>query len=223
MGASHLSIFEFGENLVPRVVVAASEDGGDLAARAGSEFVRLALYRGDPLTSIIDRGSRAHGPVVQISTPVASAERDRHHFYEMLGLADRITILDRSRAGWISLNFYRVVGSRELSDAALADLISDAAALHALASRHLELFSGERVDDDMSELLRRRLMRLGGSLTARETEVCILALQGATNPEIASSLKIEPSTVSTLRHRAYDRLGVSNIVEIFLKCLVIPA
>ena len=220
LDAAHLSIFRFDDALVPTVLVTASRDGGTIAKTAGQEFVRLALYKDDPLASVIRQRESDARPVVQRLTPsLARDGRGRSHFYESLGLTDRITILDRSRAGWISVNFYRTKDSAVLAPAGLEQLILEAATLHALASRHLELISTTFAGEGTPELLRSRLRMMDGGLTPRETEVCVLALQGATNAEIGAALKIEVSTVSTLRHRAYERLGVSNIVEIFLKCL----
>jgi DNA-binding CsgD family transcriptional regulator len=219
LGARHLSIFIFDERLVPRVASAASLDGSDLASRAGEEFVRLALYKDDPLVSVVNRKSGDGRPLVQRSTPVAA---DQKKFYLSLGLTERVTILDRARSGWLSINFYRTNKSAPLSPAAMDGFVADASLLHTLASKHIELIRHRAPEHDATGYLRQCLKQLCASLTERETDVCVLALQGNKNTEIASALGIEPSTVSTLRHRAYDRLQVSNLVEIFLKCLVLP-
>lgn len=218
--AAHLSIFRFNDALVPTVLVAASRDGGTMARTAGQEFIRLALYKDDPLASVIRQRESDARPLVQVMTPSLAAEGGgRPRFYQSLGLTDRITILDRSRAGWISVNFYRLKGAARLAPAALEQIVLEAATLHALVSRHLELISPTLAGQGTPELLRSRLRMMDAGLTPRETEVCVLALHGATNAEIGAALGIEVSTVSTLRHRAYERLGVSNVVEIFLKCL----
>lgn len=218
-----MSIFFFSQNLVPRIAAAASLDGSDLALRAGKEFIRLGLYKDDPLVSIVNRKSGDGRPVVQCSAPAASTPAPgRRRFYLSLGLTERITIVDRAKAGWISLNFYRTDRSAPLPSTAVEDLVSDASILHAIVSKHIELTQNLVPEHNRAELLWHRLEQLCDSLTERETEVCVLALQGKTNAEIGVALGIQPSTVSTLRHRAYDRLGVSNLVEIFLKCLVLP-
>lgn len=220
LGARHLSVFRFDTRLVPEVVLAYGVDGGALARRAGQQFIQLRLYRQDPLRTIVRQGRADRYPVFQISSLSApDVPPERRRFYEALGLTDRITVINRGVAGWVSLNFYRTLQSGMLQHAAVDSLVEHAPSVHAAVSRHVDLIVRSAEPADMTELLGHRLRLLSAGLTPRETEVCVLALQGATNGEIAHHLKIEQSTVSTLRHRAYERLGVSNIVELFLRCL----
>lgn len=220
LGAFHLSAFLFDADLVPCVVLASSFDGGDLAAQAATNFTRHRLYEVDPLRPVIGAGSGESAPMVQRFSPhdPAAAEGQRR-FYDKLGLTQRLTIVGVSALGWLSVNFYRTAQSAPLGEQAFDDLVRHAAVIHALVARHVELTASAAHPRETGEVLRQRLALLDGALTPRETEVCLHALQGATNAEIAVAMKIEPTTVSTLRHRAYERLDVSNIVELFLKCL----
>ena len=52
------------------------------------------------------------------------------------------------------------------------------------------------------------------TLSPREAEVVKMLLAGNTQEEIAQALGIKSSTVSTYRHRALDKLGLSSISEI---------
>lgn len=51
-------------------------------------------------------------------------------------------------------------------------------------------------------------------LTRREFEVAVMIVQGRDNAAICQSLGITGKTLSTLRHRIYEKLGVSNDVEL---------
>ena len=51
-------------------------------------------------------------------------------------------------------------------------------------------------------------------LSQRELQVVLMTLQGRDLGKIAESLMISPKTVSTYRHRIYEKLGVKNGVEL---------
>ena len=51
-------------------------------------------------------------------------------------------------------------------------------------------------------------------LSDRETEVMMMIIQGIRNKDIAERLCLSPKTISTLRYRLYEKLGVSNDVEL---------
>ena len=51
-------------------------------------------------------------------------------------------------------------------------------------------------------------------LSQREMQVLMMILQGRTTQEISDSLCLSPKTISTYRHRLYDKLDISNDVEL---------
>lgn len=51
-------------------------------------------------------------------------------------------------------------------------------------------------------------------LSERELEIALLLTKGAKVPDIASSLNISAKTVNTHRYRMFEKLGVSNDVEL---------
>lgn len=53
-----------------------------------------------------------------------------------------------------------------------------------------------------------------GTLTAREMQIMLMIIRGQSNQYISDSLFLSPKTVSTYRHRLYDKLDVSNDVEL---------
>lgn len=51
-------------------------------------------------------------------------------------------------------------------------------------------------------------------LSSREMQIMLMVTQGASTQEISDSLFLSPKTISTYRHRLYEKLGVSNDVEL---------
>jgi len=66
------------------------------------------------------------------------------------------------------------------------------------------------------------LARLGGNnpdspfatLSHREMQVLMMIIQGLKNQDISDSLCLSPKTISTYRHRLYEKLGVETDVEL---------
>lgn len=60
---------------------------------------------------------------------------------------------------------------------------------------------------------------VGSRLTEREAAVVRLAIEGLANREIANQLTLTEHTVKNYLFRVFDKLGVSNRVELVLSCL----
>jgi DNA-binding NarL/FixJ family response regulator len=58
------------------------------------------------------------------------------------------------------------------------------------------------------------------SLSARELEVSEYIVTGLGSKEIASKMSLEITTVSTYRRRAFEKLGVQNMIELKEKFLI---
>ena len=56
-------------------------------------------------------------------------------------------------------------------------------------------------------------------MTTREAEVARFAVEGFSNREIARELGITEHTVKNYLFKIFDKLGVSNRVELVLSCL----
>ena len=56
-------------------------------------------------------------------------------------------------------------------------------------------------------------------MTVREAAVVRLAIEGLSNREIAKQLSLSEHTVKNYMFRVFDKLGVSNRVELVLYCL----
>ena len=218
--ASHLSMIRFDAALEPTVTLSASLDGSDTAARAASVYRRSLLHRQDPLFSTVAERRETRPAVTRMRLADMADADHRRLIYESFGLSERFAILGCQKGVWSALNFYRDDGAPAPQD--IAGLVEEAGLLHALATRHLSLTHDAGVLPEEATLAR-LLARLRPRLTGRQIEVCSRALCGLTNPEIAADLGIGASTVSTLRRRAYERLGVASLAELFRRCLAVAA
>ena len=57
------------------------------------------------------------------------------------------------------------------------------------------------------------------TLSQREMQVLMMIIQGMKNQEISDSLHLSPKTVSTYRHRLFDKLDVATDVELTFMAL----
>ena len=80
--------------------------------------------------------------------------------------------------------------------------------------------SGQRyLSADVAQKLALNLLPGGGqspidALSQREMQVLLMVIEGSGIQEIAEKLCVSPKTVGTYRHRLYEKLGVSNDVEL---------
>lgn len=230
---AHLSAFVFDAHLQAHQVMAESL-GRDpaLAERAGRMAQATGLLRVDPNTRAINavgkgpkgESSGAQGEILTTrrrATDIAVDDQARE-LYARFQLADRVSLLARARDGWFALNLYRACADGEFDSATLTAWDGLARLLASLLRRHFEWqvpTAWRKVTKPDNAALERRLAGLPGALSLREQQVCARALRGITNPGIALDLGVQVSTVSTLRRRAFAKLGISTLGELFLMCL----
>ena len=83
-----------------------------------------------------------------------------------------------------------------------------------------EVYAGRRyISADVAQHLALKLMPGGDespfdALSPRELQVMLMLTQGTKVQEISDKLCLSPKTVSTYRHRLYDKLGVSSDVAL---------
>lgn len=221
---AHLSAFVFDAQLQPHQVMADSVGGGSVAERAGQMARTAGLHRVDPNTHTVG-AAQASGDEVLIARRRASdiAPSDPTlALFTRFKLADRMSLLARSGERWFALNLYRDHQEGEFDGNALAFWSGHARLLAALLRRHFESRPPQAwhtaIGPD-NAALEQRLALLPHRLSAREQQVCARALRGITNAGIALDLGVQLSTVSTLRRRAFSKLGISTLGELFLLCL----
>lgn len=221
---AHLSAFVFDAQLQPHQVMAESLGGTAVAQLAGHMARSTGLHQMDPNTLAINAAQLSHDDLLTTRRRASDITPGDQALalYTRFELADRVSLLARSGERWFVLNLYRDCKDGEFSDAALAAWMASTRLLASLLRRHFEWRPPdawrESVGPD-NATLERRLALLPSRLSARELQVCARALRGITNTGIALDLGVQVSTVNTLRRRAFAKLGISTLGELFLRCL----
>ena len=126
---------------------------------------------------------------------------------------DRVSVLSRTSLGVpFSVSFYGGFLSGPLGSSgsrALADFLPLA---RSLAARHIEM-ARPRLDDWPDTLV--QVKSRFPNLSPRESEAIVGVLLNMTAAETAAKLGIGTTSVITFRKRAYERLGLNNMRELF--------
>jgi DNA-binding CsgD family transcriptional regulator len=219
--ADHLSLLVFDRDLVPHLAAAASRSGAGTALRAARVYERGLFHRFDPGLRHVRRGTAdAETVLFRLDPADLRDSRYRAGIYGRFGIVERVSLIRRVLGRWLLLNVYRDRSSGKFDDAALAHLAASAPLLVACAGKHVALTeAGTRLRAGTASSFDALLRSFNTRLTERERQVCAHALAGLTVAGIASVLEVKESTVSTLRRRAYAKLGVSSLSSLFALCL----
>ena len=135
--------------------------------------------------------------------------RWRQEIFESARLTGRVTLLYAPVARTaFALNLYRDESFGPFGTGEVELLAGIAPILRKVHSNAL-LAQRERLASDVrSSLLDRHLEQRAPMLSRREREVCVGILNGAPLHSIADTMGVAPSTVQTLRKRAYLKLGI---------------
>ena len=123
---------------------------------------------------------------------------------------------------WFIANIYRERKSGGFSETDLDLLEQTTDVLCSAVERHVSLVSPAALEPGSNppvEWMEKLVTDLGHGLTPREVQVCARALSGMTRAGIALDLGVKPTTVVTLVQRAYARINISTLNELFGLCL----
>src|SRR5262245_13796431 len=151
--------------------------------------------------------ARTPGSVVTTCQSRAELPHAGHRaLLEEAGFRERVVALFPAGAGgWYSLNVLRRSG--RVTEALFQRFARAAPVYGSLVARHLRM-------EPLTRLLQRSPL-----LTGREASVCCGLLRGRTARQIADELGIELTSVHTYRKRAYRKLGVRSLRDLFLLLL----
>ena len=220
----HLAVVVFDNDLTAHLAGAGSRLPGNVALEAGQLYERARFYRHDPgARQLAGPGASGGGPVLaRLRASEITNPKYRREIYDRFRLRERLSIVDRVRDRWVMLNLYRGSGSESFRDRDITRIRDVAILLVGLAGKHAELAIPATARRGRLESIRyfdNLLAEIEGRLTPRERAVCARALAGQTVQGIASELEIRPPTVATLRRRAYAKLNISSLNELFARCM----
>lgn len=224
-GFEHLSVFGFTPTFEPRIAVLEGLDDPSITSLSAQSYMGFGYHSSDPAPARIrELGQAADAPaVLSLWARDIKDAAYRRGIYDKWGLDGRVSLIGRAGGHWRSVNFYKHVQKGGLREEDVVALAKRAQVLFAAETRHLAL--SERQSSPIGaavpslDLLRDILMTIAPALSPRETEVCARALQGMTGEGTALDLNISDATVATLRRRAYAKLHISNLNELFALCL----
>ena len=120
----------------------------------------------------------------------------------------------------VSMHLEEPYPSRMLAAGANGYISKDSAADEVMAAIRRVSSGSNYVAADVAGNLAANLIRSGKDvspleqLSQRETQVMLMVIKGHSTQDISDSLHLSPKTVSTYRYRLFEKLGVTNDVEL---------
>lgn len=216
----HCSIFRFRSERKVHHIGTASFVSLDEGVRSAERYAG-GLHAYDPMHGFVHNCRDTDRIYLYKLTPDLIHHRRYRDSLAELQTIERISVLTRAEEVWYSLNLYRSAASGTFSRSEVNRLVEAAALLASLTRKHSELIT-LRSRHAKPPQFEERLRDVPALLSAREREVCRLALLGYHSKAIASLLELRYSTVLTYRKRAYAKLGISSQNELFRLCLTEP-
>lgn len=223
--ADHVSLFVLDDELIPHLLDAASRKGDLTAKVAGRLYERSEFYRHDPNTRAVDIGTGEEDVMVFRQRAMDIKDRSyRERLYQRFNLLERLSAIRCVGGQWFVVSVYRGVTSKSFTAMDTRTFLEMAALLVTCTAKHAGLTKRSppkrpKLGSQAHGYLESLLGAIESRLTLRERQVCALALSGYGSDGIASILTISTSTVATLRRRAYGKLGINKVNELFALCI----
>lgn len=214
-----LAVLGLGREGAPQPLLVASRRDVSAARSFTRDYVD-GWYMDDPLLAELRARRWTRGVLVRRHDPerLASDAYERR-FFSAAGMVDKLSLLWWSGGRGAYVNCYRTTGSGRYGEHEVAALRGGAQMIAAVVDAHAAR-AGFQAEGSAPA---RRIDLLGSGLTAREREVLALVVQGFSTDAVALRLGIRPSSVVTLRKRAYGRLGISTLAELAALCIAAEA
>ena len=200
-----------------QVIAAASRSRDDTSSTIAQAYARQ-YFRNDPAR---ENGKDSSSSTQRVAlTHLRSRDLShspyRRECYDKPGIIERLSVTCGKGDSVDSLNFYRTLheGPFEVADYDIA--IETTALLIPFIRRHRAIVESPATNRaETLERFSKRLHSLPNRLAQREIEVCARALIGMSVEGTALDLGIRPTSVTTYRQRAYQKLGISSQNELF--------
>lgn len=216
-GIDHCSLFAV-HRAGARCLGANSADASTVARRAADRYVTRHWAHDPALRRRPVSADRARCDLQRI-VPAQIQDRSYHRdCYADPNICDKIAVTVPSGGAIILLTAYRDTASGMFSDTTLDRLTRSKDLLGQLARKHVELMpaldppgSAEQTRETVEALLG----RIDDGLTPRERSVLARLCTGMSTEAVALDMGVMPSSIATYRKRAYARLGISGLPELF--------
>lgn len=219
----HIVLLTFSDNLKPRLLDGDSPGKENLSVFLARKYIKY-FYLSDPNMDFMHTHSEK--PTVPVLLKLRASEIKnavyREQLFERYQVIERLSWLGQTSGLWYATNLYREKRSGYFSEREIETVNGLAPVVVACIEQHLQLISPtawEAGQQPSIEWFEELLRELGHGLTPREIQVCARALLGMTRNGIGLDLDIKPTTVNTLTQRAYAKINISTLNELFALCL----
>jgi DNA-binding CsgD family transcriptional regulator len=198
-------------------VIAAASRARDATSSTIAQAYARQYFRNDPArrTSWGEQAAQ-HVALTHLRSCDLSHSPYRRECYDKPGIIERLSVTCGNGECVDSLNFYRTQQEGPFDTADYDIAVETTALLLPFVRRHRAIVASPTAN--RAETLTRfakRLQGLPNRLAQREIEVCARALIGMSVEATALDLGIRPTSVTTYRQRAYQKLGISSQNELF--------
>lgn len=205
----------------PRLLSVASPSDA-AGARSLTRDYLSRYHQDDPLLRSLRERLWTRGVTVVRHDAADTDPGYERRFFSATGLVDKVALLWWSGRTAFYVNLYRNAQTGRFLDRDLSRLTTLASLVARLVERHAGLITlngaGSAGGDEIQTLL---VDLLDHRLTRRERDVLAATLRGIPTNGIAALLLIKPTSVATLRRRAYGKLGISSQAELFNRCMAL--
>lgn len=219
----HFSLFIFDPALKPKVNCSASLVLPSITTMAGKIYLQY-FYLSDPNMDIIRQSDLpSEGPLLlRLKAADIRNPQYRKLIYDEYELCERLSWVGRVEGIWYIANLYRNNSTGGFTQEDIRKITKLSELFLSLIELHLSIVSPQAIQPGSKpslDWMEQTVGELGSSLTPREIQVCARALLGLTRSGIALDLGVKPPTINTLTQRAYAKLNISNLNELFALCL----
>lgn len=213
----HCSLFAVQRDSA-RCLGANSADASPVARRAADRYVsrHWAL---DPALRQMRAASDIPLYGLQRIVPAQIHDRTYHReCYVDANICDKVAVSVQAGGMKILLTAYRDTGSGMFSDDSLGALSRHTELLGRLARKHVELVpapDGPAPASRTRAMVEDLLAQIDAGLTVQERAVLARLATGMSTEAVALDMAVMPSSVATYRKRAYARLRISGLPELF--------
>ncbi len=220
----HQVVFVFDQQLVPQLIEAKGHGDNQVAEKAGQIYTTRLFYRHDPNAMQVQsaEGKNTEISLLRMRADEIPDPEYKQRIYDQFQLIDRVSLLSQVNQHWFVINLYRDLSNLHFNPEELQVINDSSRLIIELCKKHFALLPAsvwKAPSLPEPEMLQQLMLKLDAQLSERESEVCSYALIGVTNEGIALRLGIKPTTVATLRKRAFAKLEISSLNQLFGLCL----